>query len=143
MTGVDRPVMIHDMALTERWAVLVVGPLFFDLAAALATEYGPAHSGPGPLAAVRALLAQGGLRHLELLDVGPRWVLSRLDGPVLDPAEAARTVIAGLGEGELALPQQRRLLDLLATTTRWPRAAVAGLRHGLRQGRRRRGIAIG
>jgi carotenoid cleavage dioxygenase-like enzyme len=32
--GVDRPVMIHDMALTERYVVLVLAPLFFDLAAA-------------------------------------------------------------------------------------------------------------
>ena len=32
--GVDRPVMIHDMALTATYVVLVVSPLFFDLAAA-------------------------------------------------------------------------------------------------------------
>jgi len=33
--GLDRPVMIHDMALTARHVVLVVAPMFFDLAAAL------------------------------------------------------------------------------------------------------------
>lgn len=33
--GVDRPVMIHDMALTERFLVLVVAPLYFDMAAAM------------------------------------------------------------------------------------------------------------
>ena len=35
VTGVDRPVMIHDMAVTERYVVLVVAPLYFDLAAAM------------------------------------------------------------------------------------------------------------
>lgn len=30
---VDTPVMIHDMALTERYVVLVLGPLYFDMAA--------------------------------------------------------------------------------------------------------------
>ncbi len=34
VTGVDRPVMIHDMALTRRFLVLVVAPLYFDMAAA-------------------------------------------------------------------------------------------------------------
>ncbi len=34
VTGVDRPVMIHDMALTATYVVLVVAPFFFDLAAA-------------------------------------------------------------------------------------------------------------
>lgn len=33
--GVDRPAMIHDMALTERFLVLVVAPLYFDMAAAM------------------------------------------------------------------------------------------------------------
>jgi carotenoid cleavage dioxygenase-like enzyme len=33
--GVDRPVMIHDMALTPSYVVLVLAPLFFDLAAAM------------------------------------------------------------------------------------------------------------
>jgi carotenoid cleavage dioxygenase len=35
VSGVDRPVMIHDMALTERFLVLVLAPLYFDLRAAL------------------------------------------------------------------------------------------------------------
>jgi carotenoid cleavage dioxygenase-like enzyme len=35
VSGVDRPVMIHDMALTERFLVLVFAPLYFDLRAAL------------------------------------------------------------------------------------------------------------
>ncbi|THA86647.1 carotenoid oxygenase family protein [Streptomyces sp. A0592] len=34
--GVDEPMMIHDMALTGRYAVLVLAPVFFDLAAAMA-----------------------------------------------------------------------------------------------------------
>ena len=34
--GLGRPVMIHDMALTEHYVVLVLAPLFFDLRAALA-----------------------------------------------------------------------------------------------------------
>jgi carotenoid cleavage dioxygenase len=34
--GVDRPSLIHDMALTEHYLVLVVAPLFFDLGQALA-----------------------------------------------------------------------------------------------------------
>jgi carotenoid cleavage dioxygenase-like enzyme len=33
VTGVGRPVMIHDMALTEHFVVLVLAPLFFDPAA--------------------------------------------------------------------------------------------------------------
>ena len=33
--GVDRPSLIHDMALTEHYLVLVVAPLFFDLDRAL------------------------------------------------------------------------------------------------------------
>ncbi|MEU7057997.1 carotenoid oxygenase family protein [Streptomyces sp. NPDC046197] len=33
--GVDEPMMIHDMALTGRYVVLVLGPVFFDLSAAL------------------------------------------------------------------------------------------------------------
>lgn len=33
--GVERPVMIHDMAVTARYVVLVVAPLYFDLQAAL------------------------------------------------------------------------------------------------------------
>ncbi|MEU9133982.1 carotenoid oxygenase family protein [Kitasatospora sp. NPDC048540] len=33
--GVDRPMMIHDMALTARFVVLVLAPAFFDLAAAM------------------------------------------------------------------------------------------------------------
>jgi carotenoid cleavage dioxygenase-like enzyme len=32
--GVGRPVMIHDMALTERYVVLILAPLFFDPLAA-------------------------------------------------------------------------------------------------------------
>jgi carotenoid cleavage dioxygenase-like enzyme len=32
---VDQPVMIHDMALTERFLVLVLAPLYFDMAAAM------------------------------------------------------------------------------------------------------------
>ncbi|MBN9111675.1 MAG: carotenoid oxygenase family protein [Pseudonocardia sp.] len=32
--GVERPAMIHDMAITERYVVIVVAPLFFDIAAA-------------------------------------------------------------------------------------------------------------
>jgi carotenoid cleavage dioxygenase-like enzyme len=35
VSGVDRPVMIHDMALTERFLVLVLAPLYFDLRAAM------------------------------------------------------------------------------------------------------------
>ncbi|MCX4775602.1 carotenoid oxygenase family protein [Streptomyces sp. NBC_01264] len=34
--GVDEPMMIHDMALTERYAVIVLAPAFFDLPAAMA-----------------------------------------------------------------------------------------------------------
>ncbi|MFC9583505.1 carotenoid oxygenase family protein [Streptomyces yangpuensis] len=34
--GVDEPMMIHDMALTGRYVVLVLAPAFFDLAAAMA-----------------------------------------------------------------------------------------------------------
>ena len=34
--GVDRSVMIHDMALTPHYLVLVLGPFFFDLGAAMA-----------------------------------------------------------------------------------------------------------
>ncbi|MET9604853.1 carotenoid oxygenase family protein [Streptomyces sp. NPDC006512] len=34
--GVDEPMMIHDMALTDRYAVLVLAPAFFDLDAAMA-----------------------------------------------------------------------------------------------------------
>jgi carotenoid cleavage dioxygenase-like enzyme len=34
--GVDRPSLIHDMALTAHYLVLVVAPLFFDLGRALA-----------------------------------------------------------------------------------------------------------
>ncbi|GEL22388.1 carotenoid cleavage dioxygenase [Pseudonocardia sulfidoxydans NBRC 16205] len=33
--GVERPVMIHDMAITPRFVVLVLSPLFFDVAAAM------------------------------------------------------------------------------------------------------------
>ncbi|MCT4357842.1 carotenoid oxygenase family protein [Streptomyces sp. Je 1-79] len=33
--GVDAPMMIHDMALTDRYAVLVLAPAFFDLGAAM------------------------------------------------------------------------------------------------------------
>ena len=32
VTGIDRPAMIHDMALTPTYVVLVVAPLFFDIA---------------------------------------------------------------------------------------------------------------
>lgn len=35
ITGVDRPVMIHDMALTARFVVLVLAPLHFDMGAAM------------------------------------------------------------------------------------------------------------
>jgi carotenoid cleavage dioxygenase len=34
VAGVDRPTMIHDMALTSRYLVLVLAPLTFDLSAA-------------------------------------------------------------------------------------------------------------
>ncbi|MEU6314341.1 carotenoid oxygenase family protein [Streptomyces sp. NPDC047014] len=34
--GVDEPMMIHDMALTPRYAVLVLAPAFFDMDAAMA-----------------------------------------------------------------------------------------------------------
>ena len=33
--GIDQPSMIHDMALTDTYVVLVVGPLYFDLMAAM------------------------------------------------------------------------------------------------------------
>ncbi|MFJ9817300.1 carotenoid oxygenase family protein [Streptomyces sp. NPDC101151] len=33
--GLDEPMMIHDMALTARYLVLVLAPVFFDLSAAL------------------------------------------------------------------------------------------------------------
>jgi carotenoid cleavage dioxygenase len=35
VTGVERPAMIHDMAVTEQYVVLVVAPMYFDLAAAM------------------------------------------------------------------------------------------------------------
>ncbi len=35
--GVSRPTMVHDMALTPTHVVLVLGPLFFDVAAAVST----------------------------------------------------------------------------------------------------------
>ena len=35
VAGVDRSVMIHDMALTPHYLVLVLGPFFFDIAAAM------------------------------------------------------------------------------------------------------------
>ncbi|MFJ4965383.1 carotenoid oxygenase family protein [Streptomyces sp. NPDC088729] len=35
VAGADRPVMIHDMALTERYLVLVLAPAFFDIEAAM------------------------------------------------------------------------------------------------------------
>jgi carotenoid cleavage dioxygenase len=31
--GVDRPLMVHDMAITPTYIVLVLAPLFFDMAA--------------------------------------------------------------------------------------------------------------
>ena len=34
--GIERPSMIHDMAITRRYVVLVVAPLFFDGHAAMA-----------------------------------------------------------------------------------------------------------
>jgi carotenoid cleavage dioxygenase-like enzyme len=45
--GIDRPAMIHDMALTPSYVVLVVAPLFFDLADAARSRsplsWQPAH----------------------------------------------------------------------------------------------------
>ncbi|MFD4416028.1 carotenoid oxygenase family protein [Streptomyces sp. NPDC058476] len=35
VAGVDEPMLIHDMALTERFVVLTLGPVFFDLTAAM------------------------------------------------------------------------------------------------------------
>ncbi|MFF3215691.1 carotenoid oxygenase family protein [Streptomyces sp. NPDC002886] len=35
IAGVDEPMMIHDMALTARYAVIVLAPAFLDLAAAM------------------------------------------------------------------------------------------------------------
>jgi carotenoid cleavage dioxygenase len=35
VAGADEPVMIHDMALTERFLVLVLAPAFFDIEAAM------------------------------------------------------------------------------------------------------------
>ncbi len=35
--GMSRPAMIHDMALTQRYVVLVVSPLFFDVTAGMST----------------------------------------------------------------------------------------------------------
>lgn len=35
VADVERPVMVHDMALTERYLVLVLAPLYFDVAAAM------------------------------------------------------------------------------------------------------------
>ncbi|MGW3340819.1 carotenoid oxygenase family protein [Streptomyces sp. NPDC001009] len=35
VAGVDEPMMIHDMALTGRFLVLVLAPVFFDLSAAM------------------------------------------------------------------------------------------------------------
>jgi carotenoid cleavage dioxygenase-like enzyme len=34
VSGLDCPVMIHDIALTARFLVLVLGPLYFDIQAA-------------------------------------------------------------------------------------------------------------
>ncbi|OWA20511.1 carotenoid oxygenase [Streptomyces sp. CS159] len=36
VTGVDEPLMIHDMALTARYVVLVLAPAYFDVDAAMA-----------------------------------------------------------------------------------------------------------
>ncbi|MBP2367158.1 carotenoid oxygenase family protein [Pseudonocardia parietis] len=36
VAGIERPSMIHDMAITARYVVLVVAPLYFDIAAATA-----------------------------------------------------------------------------------------------------------
>ncbi|WP_435802965.1 carotenoid oxygenase family protein [Streptomyces mirabilis] len=33
VAGVDEPMMVHDMALTSRFLVLVLAPAFFDLPA--------------------------------------------------------------------------------------------------------------
>ena len=35
--GISRPSMIHDMALTPTYVILVLGPFFFDIAAAMST----------------------------------------------------------------------------------------------------------
>jgi carotenoid cleavage dioxygenase-like enzyme len=35
--GIDRAVMIHDMALTRSYVVLVLGPFYFDIAGAMST----------------------------------------------------------------------------------------------------------
>jgi carotenoid cleavage dioxygenase-like enzyme len=41
VTGVDEPMMVHDMALTSRFLVLVLAPAFLDLPAAMSG--GPFH----------------------------------------------------------------------------------------------------
>jgi carotenoid cleavage dioxygenase-like enzyme len=35
--GISRPIMIHDMALTPTYVVVVLGPFFFDIVAAMST----------------------------------------------------------------------------------------------------------
>jgi hypothetical protein len=35
VAGVDEPMMVHDIALTSRFLVLVLAPAFFDLPAAM------------------------------------------------------------------------------------------------------------
>ena len=35
VVGVDRPIMVHDMALTAKYLVLVLSPLFFDMQAVM------------------------------------------------------------------------------------------------------------
>jgi hypothetical protein len=39
--GIDRPSTIHDMALTEHYIVLIIAPLFFDLAQSMAGSTSP------------------------------------------------------------------------------------------------------
>lgn len=90
---------------------------------------------PDPQGLIAAYLRAAPGKDGEAEGIWLAWVLS-LD-QALDPAVAATTLLEGLSPGELPQPQ-RRLLELLDTTRRWPAPAMAAFTGARRQGSGRR-----
>lgn len=90
--GVDRPVMIHDMALTETYVVVVLGPLFFDIASAMHT--GSPLSWEPERGTRIALIPRDG-RPVRWLHTDAFWLWHTANAYDTTPAPTATTNAAG------------------------------------------------
>jgi carotenoid cleavage oxygenase len=119
--GVGGPASIHDMSLTERFAVIYDLPVLFDVEAAMSGASFPYRWHPDYRARVGLLEREGGAEDVSWFDVEPCYVFHPMnayddgDAVVLDVVRHARMFDAHpLGPDEGPPTLERWTIDLVA-----------------------------